>query len=52
MNPVIYIYVALAMIISAVNDAHGQDLRLPTMKVQGRKNLSGYPKLDAILNHF
>ena len=26
MNPVIYIYVALAMIISAVSDAQGQDL--------------------------
>ena len=27
-------------------------LTRPTMKVQGRKNLSGYPKPDAILNRF
>ena len=30
--------------------AHGQVLHQPTMKVQGRKNLSGSPKPDATLN--
>ena len=30
--------------------AHGLALLLPTMKVQGRKNLSGFPRLDATSN--
>ena len=32
--------------------APGQVLHLPIMRVQGRKSLSGFPKLDAISNHF
>lgn len=31
---------------------HGLVLLQPTMKVQGRKNLSGFPRPDAISNHF
>ena len=31
--------------------AHGPVLLRPTMKVQGRKNLSGFPRPDAISNH-
>ena len=31
---------------------HGLVLLQPTMKVQGRKNLSGVPRPDAISNHF
>ena len=30
---------------------HGLVLPQPTMKVQGRKNLSGFPRLDAISSH-
>src|SRR5699024_12783573 len=32
--------------------AHGLDLLRPTMKEQGRKNLSGCPKPDAISSRF
>ncbi len=32
--------------------AHGLALLRPTMKVQGKKNLSGFPRLDAISNRF